>query len=555
MCRLTTTTVWNQRTRPGTCRVTVTHNHVALDLGRCQRIFRPAMGGYVLENSVTHARLLPVDCQHAFTYPTYCLLTSLNALENHSLDLAKGWIFGYGGRWGRLFGLRPHPYLSPGKGSIKQKLLYILKERGFEGIEDAWMMTMPNLLGFEGINPLTVYFCYDVNDELLVTVLEVHNTFGENHVYCLKTGEQEDKEPSKGFDHQWTFPRAFHVSPFNDRRGFYTVSIRRPTHAPSRPSKDLPAPRPSVRVHLLTPTGALKLTALLRPTTAYPLTSSNLLWVLSKYPFDLFLSFARIVYHAWVLHYQKRLDVFIRPEPIPALWRRTEHNAGPNLPQLTGGVRWLPEGVFERYARVQLEIFLRQRTKETNISVVVLPGDSSIGPSTFSSVKDRDTATLKITLLSSRAYTLIFLAPSAKHALLLGRGERVFNVSDDELFVSIFSPPSQSHVLSRRQQLRQHSAAGNGATMAELPLKIPFSHPLDMNSSSALVSTAVICILLLLDGLEALVFRAVGARPVPGTEPWGMWKRAVRVHGLAGEELEMVPDYAEGSLRHLGTVS
>ncbi|KAJ7057979.1 hypothetical protein C8F01DRAFT_1060109 [Mycena amicta] len=499
--------------------------------------------GYVLENSVTHARLLPVRAAHAFTYPTFSFLVSVNALESHSLDLAHGWVFGYGGRWARLFGLRPQPYLTPGGGSIKQKLDNLLQERGCAGLEDAWMMTMPSLLGFEGINPLTVYFCYNAEGKLFVTVLEVHNTFGENHIYCLKIGEQEDKEVSKGFDHQWTFPRAFHVSPFNDRRGFYTVSIRRPTHSPSGASASSSPPRPSVRVHLLTQTddspGPLKLTALLRPTASSPLTSLNLLRTLSKYPFDLFLSFARIVYHAWILHYQKRLDVFIRPEPVPGSWHRKEQNAGPSLPRVAGSVRWLPEGPFERYGRSQLDSFLRRRVQETGVSVYILPGDSSVSPQTFSA--SEGTTTLTISLLSPRAYTILFVAPSPEHALLLGKGERVFSVSDDKLFRTVFTPATPSDSLSHRQRLRRHAAFANGAT---LPLEIPSRHPLD----STLLSTAVLCMLLFLGRLEALIFRVARARPVPGTEPWGMWTRAVRVQALGGEEVEMVPRYEDGSV-------
>ncbi|KAJ6457158.1 hypothetical protein C8R47DRAFT_172679 [Mycena vitilis] len=118
--------------------------------------------GYILENSVTHTRLFPVGSTHVFTYPTLSLLLSLNALEDHSLDLGRGWIFGYGGRWARLIGLRPAPYLTDNGGTIRQRLEKVLLDRGFGAdLEDAWMMTMPSLkLGFEGINPLTVYFCY-----------------------------------------------------------------------------------------------------------------------------------------------------------------------------------------------------------------------------------------------------------------------------------------------------------------------------------------------------------------------------------------------------------
>ena len=141
--------------------------------------------GYILQNQVTHSRLLPADSAHAFTYPTLSILVSLNALENSSLNLASGWIFSYGGIWGRLVGIRPDPYLTKSFGracTIRSKLEAILKDRDYSNIEeyfqDAWMMTMPSFLGFEGINPLTVYFCYGL-DRLKLVVLEVWRTRSE----------------------------------------------------------------------------------------------------------------------------------------------------------------------------------------------------------------------------------------------------------------------------------------------------------------------------------------------------------------------------------------
>ena len=131
--------------------------------------------GYLLYNEVTHSRLLPAASAHAFTYPTLALLVSLDELESRRLDLGRGWVFGYGGRLGRLTGLRAAPYLAPGSGPIKQKLEGVLTLSGYPGgeLRDAWMMTMPSFLGFEGINPLTVYFCYNLNGAFWLIVLEV----------------------------------------------------------------------------------------------------------------------------------------------------------------------------------------------------------------------------------------------------------------------------------------------------------------------------------------------------------------------------------------------
>lgn len=178
---------------------------------------------YILENQVTHVRLQPCKSAYSFTYSTISLLVSLNALESHTLDLGRGWIFGYGGSWGRLTGLRSSTYLMDERQatpplSLKDKLIQVLEVRGYDGhlLEDAWMMTMPSFLGWAGINPLTVYFCYKSDNDLWITVLEVsqccfishivsyqripqvHNTFGEGHVYIMEIAHGEDDKPLVG---------------------------------------------------------------------------------------------------------------------------------------------------------------------------------------------------------------------------------------------------------------------------------------------------------------------------------------------------------------------
>lgn len=135
---------------------------------------------YICTNKVTHARFLPVESAHRFTYPMISFLMSLSALENGELDLGGGWLFGYGGLWFRATGIRSSAYLHSGTDfengrPIKQKLLEVLRSHALDPdlFDDAWMLTMPSYFGFEGINPLTVYFCYKNDQSLWVVVLEV----------------------------------------------------------------------------------------------------------------------------------------------------------------------------------------------------------------------------------------------------------------------------------------------------------------------------------------------------------------------------------------------
>lgn len=145
---------------------------------------------YLLETTVTHARLHPSPSTHKFTYPVLSFFFPLRTLECNRISLLNGWLLCYGGIRARLIGLRADNYLyddGSKEKSVRRKLGKVLRDfdvadagigKVFEGEEprfDAWMMTMPAYLGFEGINPLTVYFCYhdDAPDELWIVVLEV----------------------------------------------------------------------------------------------------------------------------------------------------------------------------------------------------------------------------------------------------------------------------------------------------------------------------------------------------------------------------------------------
>ncbi|KAF7420888.1 hypothetical protein PC9H_011406 [Pleurotus ostreatus] len=545
--------------------------------------------GYVLRNRVTHQRLLPEPSSHRFVYPTVCLLVSLSALERGALDVGRGWLFGYGGVFGRLTGLRPGPYLtaggSTGNGSstIRERLVRVLTPRfgnAAELLEDAWMMTMPSFLGFEGINPLTVYFCYKSTGEFWLCVLEVrthihidgcisddeqiHNTFGESHVHVLEVGQREDAPPSGSvaadgilwsgipnqqcadrYDHQWTFRREFHVSPFNDRSGFYTVAIKQPNHPPMAPPSDNKFPLPVVRVQLYTDSdsdsapdspGPLKLVAVLRCTSSAPLTAPSLLSALLWAPLGLLLSFPRILYHAWILHYVKRLDVFLRPEPFPANpdWAAGATNP-PKLPQ-PAGVKWQSEGILERSAKRRVVSFLRQRAGSAGISVSLVSADPATPREDFPLPSGGDSKAgrhLQIDYLAPRFFTILFLSPSAAHALLLGHtSDKVFFPSSAELFLEVFSAPLSSvPPLSAAQQARLRGLPHS--LQHSLALPIPPTHPLDLGWN-ATVTWSMVKLLRTLEEVERWIFSIARARPVKGDEPWKQWERAE--HALTSRE-------------------
>lgn len=179
--------------------------------------------------TTTHIRLLPTPARHAFKYPLLYFGIDVEDLELGRLDLPGGFVsaFGYeplrspssGPRPGfRVTRIRENGYLAPSVPFSKQleqseaipaqplrsKLLTVLSAHLDLPIADVadkagriYLVTMPSFLGLEGINPLSVWFVYSPVDSaaaggLWVVVLEVHNTFGERHVYVLECGKGED---------------------------------------------------------------------------------------------------------------------------------------------------------------------------------------------------------------------------------------------------------------------------------------------------------------------------------------------------------------------------
>ncbi|KAG8837506.1 hypothetical protein FRC18_009135 [Serendipita sp. 400] len=532
--------------------------------------------GYIIVNRVSHSRFLPQPSSHSFVYPTLTLLLNVRVASSTLKEKAErqeetlalgpaGLFFGVGPRpWSRLTNVRPAAYLIDDgvqSRTLMERLEEFLAKREIpmDGLGDVWLLTSPSYFGFEGINPLSVWFCYSMEKELKVVLLEVHNTFGERHVYVLQTGVNEDESKPRNIDHQWTIPRQFHVSPFNDRSGFYVCSLSNTQHpylatsSPSSTSTTDSSPLPVVRLNLLTSSKALKLTAIMRGQSCQPLTTSSLLLTLFHYPFILWLSMIRISYHAALLHYKKRLDVYARPEPVASVGSLDTHiGKSRNLPEGDIGessqsVGWQPEGWMDRYARKKTCAYLEKRAKELGITIklrssnaldqaqIFLPYEGTL--SEASPAKDQEE--LVIFYRTQLFFTHLLVLPSAVHALVFSsRTERIFNTTNDDLFLHVFEPPPHTRK-TPAQKLRRWFLPPNALSISSPP-----AHPMDCSRTpgarkSGQVGTvttttwswqtfAVIVMFYAIEGLEKALYRLFRARFVKGEEPWDGWGRVQR---------------------------
>lgn len=125
--------------------------------------------------------------------------------------------------------------------TLRAKLDMYLRSQGISKPENtfpyAYLVTAPQFLGFS-FNPVSFWYLYNANQDLMAMILEVNNTFDERRMYFLcdeKTKSQEgdsgattlsesesEKLKTARFTNKWK--KDFHVSPFNDRDGTYSVS-------------------------------------------------------------------------------------------------------------------------------------------------------------------------------------------------------------------------------------------------------------------------------------------------------------------------------------------
>jgi DUF1365 family protein len=164
---------------------------------------------------VVHKRLRPR--QHAFRYRVFCLCldvdeidglaTRLRLFSRNKRNLLSFYDRDFGDREGISVG-------TLARGLLKDAGL----ERAGHRIE---LLCYPRLLGFV-FNPLSVYFCYDAQDELAAIIYEVTNTFKERRSYVLEVAARDGTVVTQAC------AKEMYVSPFTQVAGSYDFHVRAP---------------------------------------------------------------------------------------------------------------------------------------------------------------------------------------------------------------------------------------------------------------------------------------------------------------------------------------
>lgn len=147
-------------------------------------------------------------------------------------------------------------------------------------------------------------------------ILEVNNTFGERRMYLLETEEHSPtaapREESQRFTHAW--PKDFHVSPFNSRKGSYSLTIRDILAGEDVGVLDGTITLKSSKDHGKIVARLFGDGDLVDPAAMRSWDKARFLltwWWVG------FVTFPRIVKEAAKLFYQRKLHVWFRPEPLP----------------------------------------------------------------------------------------------------------------------------------------------------------------------------------------------------------------------------------------------
>lgn len=178
------------------------------------------MRSHLLEGKVRHRRSRPVT--YALEHDVWYAALDLAELDEVDRRLR---LFGRGR--GGLATFRDADHMPEPAVDVDAAIRAHLRAEGVD--PEGWQITLVTNLRVLGyvFNPASFFLCRDERDTLRIVVVEVHNTFGERHLYTLRPTTQAAAEAGEaGGSFVSSMAKDFFVSPFIDMTGRYTVHVR-----------------------------------------------------------------------------------------------------------------------------------------------------------------------------------------------------------------------------------------------------------------------------------------------------------------------------------------
>ncbi|KAK3051679.1 hypothetical protein LTR09_007335 [Extremus antarcticus] len=275
----------------------------------------------LIASRTTHSRIFPK--KHSFSYSYLYVGIPVDARGRVSQALS---VDSERPSW---FDVRSAEYLVRGSAhlGLAGKLKQYLHTQGVTDREYsfAYLVTAPRFLGYS-FNPVSFWYLYDSDAVLKYMILEVNNTFDERRMYLLRAGESEvgstDETASDGRTNgrltqvtfTQTFDKDFHVSPFNSRKGSYSLRATDPLASFEKNGQYTF----DNTIVLRSSKESAKIVARVfsdgTPKDASTITQFELYGFIASWWWVGFITFPRIVRQARKLFFQRKLHVWYRPE-------------------------------------------------------------------------------------------------------------------------------------------------------------------------------------------------------------------------------------------------
>ena len=169
---------------------------------------------FIYTGNVVHKRFKPKI--HFFKYKVFSLLIDLS--EIHLID-KKLKIFSYNKF--NIISFYDKDHGARDGSSVENWVKNNLKKNNINTNEiQIKLLCYPRIFGYV-FNPLSVFYIYDKNSNLISILYEVKNTFGEQHTYIFKTNINNNLI-------QHMCKKKFHVSPFIEMDCVYFFRLLKP---------------------------------------------------------------------------------------------------------------------------------------------------------------------------------------------------------------------------------------------------------------------------------------------------------------------------------------